>query len=40
MGIAVVTIDSPAHPGWAVVDLTRHGRLRVPSISLDLVAVD
>jgi hypothetical protein len=23
MGIAVVTVGSPAHPGWAVVDLTQ-----------------
>jgi nucleoid-associated protein YgaU len=38
-GAAVATVGHHTHPGGVVIDLTLHGRLRVPSLGLDLVAV-
>ena len=38
-GTAVATVGHHTNPGGVVIDLTRHGRLRVPSLGLDLVAV-
>jgi nucleoid-associated protein YgaU len=38
-GTAVATIGHHTNPGGLVVDLTPQGRLRVPSLGLDLVAV-
>ena len=38
-GTAVATVGHHTNPGGVVIDLTSHGRLRVPSMGLDLVAV-
>jgi LysM repeat protein len=38
-GTAVATVGHHTNPGGLVVDLTSQGRLRVPSLGLDLVAV-
>ena len=38
-GTAVATVGHHTNPGGVVIDLTSHGRLRVPSLGLDLVAV-
>jgi LysM repeat protein len=38
-GTAVATVGDHTNPGGVVIDLTSYGRLRVPSIGLDLVAV-
>jgi LysM repeat protein len=38
-GTAVATVGQQTIPGGVMVELTSHGRLRVPSMDLDLVAV-
>jgi LysM repeat protein len=38
-GTAVATVGHDTNPGGVVIDLTSHGRLGVPSMGLDLVAV-
>ena len=38
-GTAVATVGHHTNPGGVVIELTSHGRLRVPSMGLDLVAV-
>jgi hypothetical protein len=39
IGAAVATVGHHTHPGGVAIELTRQGRLRVPSLGLDLVAV-
>jgi hypothetical protein len=38
-GTAVATVGHDTNPGGVVIDMTSHGRLGVPSMGLDLVAV-
>jgi LysM repeat protein len=38
-GTAVASVGHPTHPGGLLIELTPSGRLRVPSLDLDLVAV-